>query len=150
MIELTTITWILLIVGIIIHLPLFYAQILMVRDPDSQKTKDLMIAPGQDWRDTSNKEFSLGFAWGDLLIYVPVFLIGTIGVFMGTTWGYLFYFATGLLAIYFSIVFWVAERKYTLMTNGPLMYYTFFWGFFMYWGIAVLIHSILKAEEFLK
>ncbi|MCE7735040.1 MAG: hypothetical protein GPJ54_09195, partial [Candidatus Heimdallarchaeota archaeon] len=84
MIEPTQITWILIIFGFVIHLPLLYAQILMAKDPNSQKTKDLLIAPGQDWRDLSNKEFSLGFAWGDLMVYFPIFLIGTIGVSMGT------------------------------------------------------------------
>lgn len=147
MIELTTIAWILIIFGIVIHLPLLYAQILLIRDPNSQKTKDLLIAPGQDWRDTSNMEFSLGFAWADLLMYAPILLVGTLGIIMETTWGYLLYSGVGLIAVYFSIVFWVAEKKYTLPTNGSIMYYTFFWGFFFYWGIAAFVYSISKLEN---
>ncbi|MCE7734574.1 MAG: hypothetical protein GPJ54_06840, partial [Candidatus Heimdallarchaeota archaeon] len=84
---------------------------------------------------------------GDLMVYFPIFLIGTIGVSMGTTWGYILYSAAGLMAIYFSIIFWVAERKYTISTNGPIMYYTFFWGFFMYWGIIAFAYSMIRIEN---
>ncbi|MHA2031886.1 MAG: hypothetical protein ACW99Q_21105, partial [Candidatus Kariarchaeaceae archaeon] len=145
--ELTTITWVLIIVGILIHLPLMYAQMLMVKDPNAKKTKDIIIAPGEDWRDTSNMEFSLGFAWADILVYFPMLILSTIGVLMESTWGYVLFCATGLLAVYFSIVFWVAERKYVLPKNGPIMYYTFFWGFFFYWGLVVFIFTLLKIED---
>lgn len=147
MFELSTITWIIIVFGTLIHLPLFYAQILMAKDPNSQKTKDILIGPGEDWRDSSNMEFSLGFAWADLVLYGPVLLFGTIGVFMETTWGYMLYSAAGLMAVYFSIVFWFAERKYALSKNGPIMYFTFYWGFFLYWGITAFIFSLLKIEN---
>ncbi|MHA2029412.1 MAG: hypothetical protein ACW99Q_08470 [Candidatus Kariarchaeaceae archaeon] len=147
MIEPTLFTWILLAFGIIIHLPLTYAQILMARAPDAQATKDLVIGKDKDWRDTSNKEFSSGFAWADLLLYIPLLILGSIGVILGDTWGYVVYAIVGVLAIYFSIVFWVAERKYTLQSSGSLMYYTFFWGFFLYWGIAAMIYSFSRIDD---
>jgi hypothetical protein len=143
-------TWIIIIIGVLIHLPLIYAQLLMIRAPDSQKTKDLIVGPGEDWRDNSNMEFSLGFAWGDVAIYFPILVIGTVGILLEMEWGYVFYFAAGLMAIYFSIVFWVAEKKYAISKSGRIMYYTFYWGFFVYWGFAAIIYSLHRLNEVIE
>ena len=85
-----------------------------------------------------------GIAWADLLILFPLFISGTIGVLSGQIWGYVLWFALGMLSIYFSILFWVLEKEYTYPTNGPLAYYTYFWGFFLYWGIGAAICSAIQ------
>ncbi|MFC2152246.1 hypothetical protein ACFLSE_06930, partial [Bacteroidota bacterium] len=47
-----------------------------------QKTKDLIIGKGEDWRDNSHFKYSLAFAWADWLIIFPLFVIGYWGVFI--------------------------------------------------------------------
>ncbi len=137
-------TWIIAIFGVITFFPLIGAQLVMLLSPHHQKTKDLIIGKGEDWRDKTHFKSALGFAWADLLIIFPLFVSGTTGVFFDQSWGYVLWFALGILSIYFSILFWILEKEYTYPSCGPLAYYTYFWGFYLYWGIAAIIYSILQ------
>lgn len=144
MIEQTIITWIITIFGAITFLPLLFAQMIMILNPNSQKTKDLIIGKGEDWRDNSHFKYSLAFAWADWLVISPMFTFGTIGIFTQQYWGYLLWFGLGVISIYFSIIFWVLEKEHSLPSCGRLAYYTYFWGFFLYWGIAAVVYSVLQ------
>ena len=89
MLKPTVITWILVIFGaLLIFLPMLYAQLLMALRPHSQKTKDLLIGKGEDWRDNTHLRMSLGTAWADLIVWLPLLVAGSIGVLLGQVWGY--------------------------------------------------------------
>jgi len=113
MIKPTLITWIIAIFGAVTFLPLFSAQFLMLLKPQSQKTKDLIIGKGEDWRDKTHFKSALAFAWADLLIIFPLLMASYFGVFSDQIWGYILWIVLGVLSIYFSIVFWVMEKEYT-------------------------------------
>jgi len=147
MIETTIITWIIAIFGAITFLPLFGAQLVMIFKPNSQKAKDLIIGKGEDWRDKTHFKSALAFAWADLIIILPLYALGTIWVFNGQLWGYIIWISLGFLSIYFSIVFWVLEKEYTYKSVGWIAYFTYFWGFFLYWGLGVIIHSTLQMSN---
>lgn len=144
MIQPTLITWIIAVFGAITFLPLLSAQIIMLVKPQSRQAKDLIIGKGEEWRDETHFRSALAFAWADLLIIFPVFILGNITVLKGLLWGYVFWLALGILSIYFSIIFWILEKKYAFPSSGWLAYYTYFWGFFLYWGIAAIIYSLLQ------
>ena len=141
MIKPTIVTWIIVIFGAITFLPLMVAQLLILFKPQDQKTKDLLIGKGEDWRDRTHFKSALAFAWADWLVILPLLIIGHFGVLSGQLWGYIIWFALGTISVYFSIVFWVMEKEYTYPSCGRFAYYTYFWGFFLYWGIASIIHS---------
>ncbi len=147
LIEPTIITWILIIFGVITFLPLLYAQILALLKPKSKKTKDILIGKGEDWRDKTHFKSASALAWADSIVLFPVIIAGSIGVALSQTWGYVLWIASGFIAIYFSIICWVMEREYTYPSYGPLAYYTYYWGFFLYWGVAVIIYSIYRLFE---
>ena len=142
--EPTIYTWIIAIFGALTFLPLLVTQLLMLIQPQSQKTKNLIIGKGEDWRDKTHFKSALAFAWADLLIILPLLILGNIGVFTGELWGYILWLALGILAVYFSILFWVLEKEYTYPSAGALAYYTYYWGFFLYWGIAAIIYSSIQ------
>jgi len=144
MIEINLFTWIIAIFGLITFLPLMIAQFLMLINPNSQKTKDLIIGKGEEWRDKTHYKSALAFAWADWLVIFPLLIISYIGVFNGEEWGSILWIALGVLSIYFSILFWVMEKEYTYPSAGWFAYYTYFWGFFLYWGIGAIIYSILQ------
>lgn len=139
-------TWILAIFGAITFLPLLTAQLMMILKPHHQKTKDLIIGKGENWRDKTHFKSALAFAWADLLVFFPLFVAGTIAIFLGQPWGFIIWIALGVLSIYFSILFWIMEKEYTFPSCGWLAYYTYFWGFFLYWGVAAVIFSIIQIN----
>jgi len=139
----TIFTWILAVFGAITFLPLMVAQFIMLLKPQSQQAKDLIIGKGKEWRDHTHYRSALAFAWADILVILPLLILSTVGVFSGQLWGYVLWLALGILSIYFSILFWVLEKSYTYSSVGWLAYYTYFWGFFLYWGIGTLIYSMI-------
>lgn len=144
MIKPTIFTWIIAIFAAITFLPLMLAQLFMLFKPNDQKTKDLIIGKGEDWRDKTHFKSALAFAWADWLIIFPLLIAGTTGALLGQLWGYIAWFALGVVSIYFSIVFWIMEKEYTYPSCGWLAYYTYYWGFFLYWGIVAVIYSVLQ------
>ena len=63
--EPTLVTWLLVAFGAITLAPLLLAQSLMLLKPHSQEAKDILIAKGEDWRDSTHFRFALGAAWAD-------------------------------------------------------------------------------------
>jgi len=148
MLEPTLITYILVIFGaLLIFLPILYAQLLMALRPHSQKTKDLLIGQGEDWHDKTHLRVSVGIAWADLIFWLPLLAAGSIGVLLGHAWGYALWAASGAIAVYISIILWFSEREYVYPVCGPLAYYTYIWGMFVYWGVAVVAHAMWRLAN---
>jgi hypothetical protein len=147
MLEPTILTWILVVFGFVfIFLPILYAQLLVVRNPHSQKTKNIVIGKNQDYRDKTHLKMTVGLAWADLIIWLPLLLVGSIGVLLGHSWGYILWALSGAISVYINIKLWFSEREYVYPTAGPLVYYTYLWGFFVYWGIAVVAYSVFRLS----
>ena len=144
MIEVTTITWILVVFGLITCIPLLAAQLIMILQSDSQRAKDIMIGKGEEWRDEHHKKAAYGLAWGDWIIFTPLFLAGTYGVLNCTELGYILWGISGSIQLYINTFLWFFEKEYVLPANGPLAYFTYIWGNFIYWGLASAIYSILR------
>ena len=145
MLEPTLITWILIIFGLVfIFLPMLYVQLRMVLRPNSRKTRDIIIGKGEDWRDKTHFRMSLGAGWADLMIWLPLLAAGSVGVILGQVWGYALWAASGAISVYVNIILWFSEREYVYPACGPLVYYTYFWGFFVYWGVAVVVYTVLR------
>jgi hypothetical protein len=140
------ITWALVIFGVITLLPLFWAQYSILVRPDSQQTRNLLIGEGQDWRDKTHFRMSLGAAWADWLFFTPVFVTGSIGVLLGQSWGYVFFGAAGACSLYINIILWFTEKEYVYPSRGPLKYFSYYWGFFVYWGALALAYSIARIS----
>jgi hypothetical protein len=139
----TLFTWIIAIFGAITFLPLMLAQLVMLISPNSRQAKELIIGKGEEWRDHTHFRSAYAFAWADLVIILPLLVISTIGVFACQLWGYALWLALGLLSIYFSILFGITEKAYTYPSYGWMAYYTYFWGFFLYWGIGATVYSLI-------
>ena len=145
MLEPTLVTWILIIFGLVlIFLPMLFVQLLMVLRPQSRKTRDIIIGKGEDWRDKTHFRMSYGAGWADIIVWLPLLAIGSVGVILGQVWGYALWAASGAISVYINIILWFSEREYVYPNCGPLAYYTYFWGFFVYWGVAVVAYSVLR------
>ena len=144
----TVFTWGLVIFGAITLVPLVAAQLSMLLRPESRKTRDLIIGEGEDWRDKTHRRTALGAAWADWLFFGPLFLAGSVGVLLGRAWGYVLFGAAGACSLYINIILWFTEKEYVYRSRGPLRYFTYYWGFFVYWGVLALLYSVLRIVGF--
>jgi hypothetical protein len=144
--EPTVVTWVLVVFGVITLTPLTAIYVIFLRDPHAPKSRDLMIGEGKDWRDKTHFRLNLGFAWTDFLFFVPLFVSGSVGALLGEAWGYMLLGAAGAIMLYINIVLWFTEKEYVYPSLGPLRYFTYFWGFFVYWGALALAYSALRVS----
>ena len=143
----TLVTWLLVVFGVITLVPLIWAQFSMLVRSDSQQTRDLLIGKGENWRDKTHFKLALGAAWADWLFFGPLFVAGSVGVLLGRSWGYALFAAAGACSLYINIILWVTEKEYVYPTRGPVRYFTYYWGFFVYWGAFALAYSVLRILE---
>ena len=142
----TLVTWVLVMFGAITLIPLVLVQLSMLLNPHSQQTKDMIIAKGDDWRDETHFGSALGAAWADWIFLVPLAVVGSIGVLLGHPWGYVLWGAAGAIALYINIILWFQEKKHVYPSRGPIRYFTYYWGFFVYWGALVLGYSVARIS----
>jgi hypothetical protein len=142
--EPTVITWVLVIWGVITLAPLTAVQLALLLNPHSARSKEWAIGKGEDWRDKTHFRFALGAAWADWLIAIPLFVAGVVGMFLSEAWGYVLFGAAGTISLYINVILWFTEKEYVYPSRGPLKYFTYYWGFFVYWGAATLVYSVLR------
>jgi hypothetical protein len=146
MFEPTFVTWILIVFGFITCTPLLYANLVMIRRPDSDKTRNLLVGKGENWRDRSHFRSQYALARVDWLIFVPIFVGGILGIVLARSWGYILFGAAGAIQLYINIFLWFFERDYVYPAQGPWIYYTYYWGNFVYWGAGAMVYAILRLN----
>lgn len=144
MYQMTIVTWILIIFGLITCLPLLVAQLVILIAPKGKKARDILIGKGEEWRDETHFKSAYGLAIADWIIFMPIFMLGILGIIKKTYWGYLFFAISGAIQLYINSFLWFLEKEYVYPTNGPLKYFTYLWGNFMYWGIASTLYGLFR------
>lgn len=143
MIEISFFTWVVLISGDLIFLLLLGTQTVIIMAPESKLARDLLIGKDEEWRDKTHFKSAFAFAVADWMVIFPILVLLNIGIFWGEVWGYILLLVLGAIAIYFSVFFWFFEKEYTYEINGAIAYYTYFWGSYVYWGIAAAIYALM-------
>jgi hypothetical protein len=144
----TIITWILIIFGLITCLPLVIAQLIILIEPRGKKAKDILIGKGEEWRDNSHFKSAYSCAFADWIIFAPLFVLGIVGMLMSSSWGYILFAASGSIQLYINVFLWFFEKEYVYPSQGPLKYYTYYWGNFIYWGATSLLYGILRLNGY--
>lgn len=75
---------------------------------------------------------------------MPLGVVGSIGVLLAHPWGYGMWLASGAIAVYVNIIHWFSGRKYILPVRRAFAYYTYEWGLWVYWGVAVIVYATLR------
>lgn len=146
MLEPTIVSWVLIIFGIITCAPLLYANLIMIFRPESEQTKALLIGQGEHWRDRSHFKSQFALARVDWMIFAPIMAGGVIGIMLARPWGYVLFGIAGSIQLYINVFLWFFEKEYVYPSQGPLAYYTYFWGNFVYWGSAAMVYSVLRLN----
>lgn len=100
----TVVTWVLVGLGVITMGTPAYIYLVFPLKPHSQKSRDLMLGAGKDWRDETHFDLNLGFAWVDLLFVFPLFVAGSVGVLLSEAWGYVHLGAAATISLYINLV----------------------------------------------
>jgi hypothetical protein len=103
-----------------------------------------MIGKDENWRDKSHFKSQYALARADWLIFVPLLSLGIIGIALARSWGYALFGAAGAISLYINVFLWFFEKEYVYPSQGPLAYYTYYWGNFVYWGAAATIYSVFR------
>jgi hypothetical protein len=140
----TVVTWILIIIGLIVCFPLLVAQFIILIEPEGKRAKNILIGKDEEWRDNSHFKAAYSLAITDWLIFFPLFILGIIGMLAGSYWGYVLFAVAGAIQLYINVFLWFFEKEYVYPANGPLKYYTYLWGNFMYWGFAALLYGLVR------
>ncbi len=142
----TVITWVLIVFGMFTCLPLLFAQLVMLIEPEGNKAKDILVGKDEEWRDKTHFKSSYGLAIADWFIFAPLFILGIIGILLSSYWGYLLFAVSGAIQLYINVFLWFLEKEYVYPSRGPLKYYTYYWGNFIYWGVASLLYGIYRLN----
>ena len=148
MFQMTLITWVLIIFGLLTGLPLLIAQLAILIEPEGQKAKDILIGKGQEWRDKTHFKSAYALAIVDWLVFAPIFILGIIGLILSQAWGYILFAVSGAIQLYINAFLWFFEKEYVFPPNGPLRYFTYLWGNFIYWGMGALIYGVYRLFNF--
>lgn len=116
----------------------------MIVRSNSENSRTVMIGKGEDWRDKSHFKSAYALARVDWLVFVPLLSAGSVGIALARSWGYVLFGAAGAIALYINVFLWFFEKEYVYPAQGPLVYYTYYWGNFVYWGAAAMIYSVLR------
>lgn len=146
MIEPTVVTWILIVFGIVTCAPLLYAQFVMIWKPHSERARALMIGEGEDWRDKTHFKSQYALARVDWIVFTPLLVVGIIGVIQARSWGYILFGIAGAIQLYVNVFLWFFEKEYVYAARGPLAYYTYYWGNFVYWGAMTTVYTVLRLS----
>jgi len=147
MLEPTPLTWILSIIGVVIYLPAVYIQARAVASPHSQKTKDLLVGKGGDYHDRTYFNFCQGTGWADLTMTLPLCLLGSVGVLFGRPWGYMAWLAGAFITVYIHLVLLFIEGRHIYEKWGPLAFFTYGWGLWVYWALVVIGYSLVRVSS---
>ena len=148
MYQTTILTWFLVAFGLITCIPLLIAQLIILINPNGQQAKDILIGKGEDWRDKTHLKSAYSLALADWIIFVPFLILSIIGFILETNWGYILFSISGAIQLYINIFLFFFEREYVYPANGPLKYYTYLWGNFIYWSIAALLYGIIRQSGY--
>jgi hypothetical protein len=146
MFQPTLITWILIIFGLITCLPLLIAQLRILFEPEGKRAKDILIGKGEEWRDRTHFKSAYSLAMVDWIIFAPLFTASIIGMLISTSWGYLLFTVSGAIQLCINGFLWFFEKEFVYPLIGPLKYYTYYWGNFIYWGAASVLYGIVRFD----
>ncbi len=68
----------------------------------------------------------------------------------GQSWGYMIWFAGAFITIYIHFVLIFIEGKHIYTKWGPLAFFTYAWGIWVYWAIVVIIYSLIRINEIVQ
>jgi len=133
--AITAMTWIVALGGVLIMGVLGSLQLVAVLRPQSDwVVKNVYGGSPDDTDRTAYFAYHQGWAWADVLIVVPLQLAGSIGMLLGTRWGFLFGLLASVPFCYSAIPLFIWDRDLHLR-KPTAFYWLIVWGMFPAFGL---------------
>ena len=133
--EVTLWTWVVAVAGLALIGLLCALQLVAVLRPRARWTIENVYGGDPDATDPKAYfAFSQGFAWADVFLWLPIQVIGSIGMLLGHEWGYAFALAASVPYLYTAIQFFIWDRDLGFREN-TLYYWVVVWGMWPAFGL---------------
>lgn len=142
--EVTVLTWIVGIAGLVIMGILFSLQLIAVMRPRAEWT--IKNVYGADPGSTDPKAFfavNQGYAWADVAFWGPLQIAGSIGMLLGFRWGFLLGLIGSVPFVYSAITIFIWDRDMGFRKN-TLTYWVVIWGMFPAFGVVEMVYCFAR------
>jgi len=142
--EVTVLTWIVGVAGLLIMGLLAALQLIAVVKPRGGWTIENVY--GGDPRSTDPKAFfavNQGYAWADTFFWGPIQITGSISMLQGHRWGFLLALIGSVPFCYTAITIFVWDRDMGFRQN-TLVYWVFVWGMFPAFGVLEMVYCFAR------
>jgi hypothetical protein len=142
-VEVTLSTYLIAIFGIIITVVLFIAQLIAVIRPKTAWTIENIYGGRPDSTDPKAYfAFNQGLAIADVFFWLPVQLVGCVGMLLGQKWGFLLALVGSVPFWYTAILIFIWDRD--LQSRENTVKYWMIWGIFPVFGIIEGVYCVLR------
>ncbi len=145
--EVTALTWIVAILGLLIMAILASLQFVAVLRPRTEWTIENVYGGTPDGTDpTAYFAFNQGYAWADSFLWAPLQVAGSIGMLLGERWGFLIALAASIPYVYTAIPIFIWDRDMGFREN-TLFYWLIVWGMFPAYGILEGVYTFARLLD---
>lgn len=142
--DVTVLTWVIALAGLVIMGLLGGLQLVAVIRPRAQWTIDNVYGGTPDETDeTAYFAFNQGWAWADVTIWAPLQIAGSVGMLLGERWGFLLALAASVPYFYTAIPFFIWDRDLSFREN-TVTYWVFVWGMFPVYGASAGVYCFTR------
>ena len=142
--EVTTLTWVIAAVGLVLILLLGSLQFVAVLRPRTEWTiKNVYGSSPEDTDPKAYFAFNQGYAWADSFLWAPLQIAGSIGMLLGERWGFLLALAASIPFVYTAIPIFIWDRDMGFREN-TLFYWLIVWGIWPAFGVVEFVYCLVR------
>lgn len=99
---------------------------------------------GLEWDSEEHRLRAVGYAYADIFVNLPSYILAVMGILSNQAWGYVFLAINGATHVYSSIFLFLSERARDKGVIGAFAFYTYWWGGYLYTGALGLAFALWR------
>jgi len=139
--EVTLLTWVVGVAGLGLIALLGSLQLVAAARPRAEWTVVNVYGGSPEATDpVAYVAFNQGMAWADVGLWVPIQIVGSIGMLAGQRWGFLLALAASLTYLYTAITTFIWDRDLGFRQRS-LKYWVVIWGMWPAFGLVQGVYT---------
>ena len=145
--DVTPLTWIVAITGLVLMTLLAGLQLIAALRPRAAWTVDNVYGGSPDATDpTAYFAFHQGAAWADPFFWAPLQIAGSIGMLLGERWGFLLALMASVPFWYSAIWIYIWDRDLGFRKN-TFTYWVIVWAMWPAFGVFEGVYTIIRLLD---